>query len=46
MAQDEVKKEEILFSKCCDEWLELKKTLVKESSYFNYIKAKINKIFK
>ena len=36
MAQDEVKKEDILFSKCCDEWLELKKTLVKESSYFNY----------
>ena len=36
MVQDEVKKEEILFSKCCNEWLELKKTLVKESSYFNY----------
>ena len=26
----------ILFSQCCDEWLEFKKNLVKESSYFNY----------
>ena len=36
MAKGEEKNEKILFSKCCDEWLELKKTLVKESSYFNY----------
>lgn len=26
----------ILFGQCCDEWLEFKKNLVKESSYFNY----------
>ncbi|MBR3002786.1 MAG: site-specific integrase [Clostridia bacterium] len=36
MIQNETNYGKILFSKCCNEWLELKKTLVKESSYFNY----------
>ena len=31
-----VTNQNILFSQCCEEWLELKKNLVKESTYFNY----------
>ncbi|MBR0351024.1 MAG: site-specific integrase [Clostridia bacterium] len=45
MLIDETNKEKILFSKCCDDWLNIKQNSVKESSYLNY-KFKIEKHLK